>query len=131
MNTIIEIHDSRISQISESDSAVIVHFHPAYLHKSAGRRGRDSGTGWIQEVLLIFPGASVSGAFPEFPCDTMDGELVVNGERHPNFIPVPLDVTGLIKLHLICDSVHTVTIVGRGARLELLGEPRHVEEFQP
>jgi outer membrane protein assembly factor BamB len=32
---------------------VIVHLLPAYPHKSEGRPGADSGTCWVQEVLLI------------------------------------------------------------------------------
>jgi hypothetical protein len=131
VNTIIEIHDSTVAEIRKSDSTVIVHFLPAYLHKSEGRPGSDPGTGWVQEVLLIFAEASVSGGFPDWPCDIMDGELVVNGERHTNSIPVPLKVTGLTELRLICDSVHTVTVRSRGVRLELVGEPRYVEEFKP
>ena len=39
--------------------------------------------------------------------------------------------TGLIELRLICDSVHTVTVRSRGVRLDLVGEPRYVEEFEP
>ncbi len=37
MNTIIEIHDSRVTDIIESDGTVVVHFKTAYLHKSEGR----------------------------------------------------------------------------------------------
>jgi hypothetical protein len=61
----------------------------------------------------------------------MDGELIVCGERHPNLIPVPFETSMLTELRLVCDSVHTVTVTGRGARLELIGEPRYVEEFRP
>lgn len=61
----------------------------------------------------------------------MDGELLLDGERHRNLIPVPFDVAMHTELRLICDSIHTVTIKGRGARLELIGEPRYVEEFRP
>jgi hypothetical protein len=129
MNTIIEIHDSRVAEISERDGTVIVHFQPVYLHKSEGRPGYDSGTGWVQDARLIFSEASVSGDFPDWPCDIMDGEIILDGERHDNLIPVPLDVSKPTELRLICDSVHTVKIIGRGIRLELVGVPRYVEEF--
>ena len=61
----------------------------------------------------------------------MDGEIVVAGERHANLIPVPLEVAKPTELRLICDSIHTVTITSRGVRLELIGEPKYVEEFRP
>jgi hypothetical protein len=129
MNITIEIHDSTVAEISERDGTVIVHFVPAYLHKSEGRPAFDSGTGWVQEVRLIFSGASVSGDFLDWPCDIMDGEIILGGERHRNLIPVPLEVSTPTELRLICDSVHTVTVSGRGVRLELVGEPRYVEDF--
>ena len=106
-----------------------MHFLPAYLHKSEGRPGIDSGTGWIQEARLIFADASVSGVSPQLPCDVKDGELLLGEERHDNEIPVPLNVTASAQLRLVLDSIHTVTVKGHGVRLELLGEPRYVEEF--
>ena len=131
MNTVIEIHDSKVSEITNRDGTVIVHFEPAYLHKSEGRPGFDAGTGWIQEACLIFADAATSGDYPEWPCDVMDGELIVDGERHPNLIPVPFETSMPTELGLVCDSIHTVTVRGRGARLELIGEPSYVEEFRP
>lgn len=109
---------------------MIVHFRPAYLHKSEGRPGIDSSTGWVQDARLIFVDASASGGFPDLPCDVMDGELLVGGERHKNSIPVPLDITHHTELRLVFDSIHSVTVMGRAVRLELLGEPRYVEEFK-
>jgi hypothetical protein len=131
MNTSIEIHDSKITEITNRDGTVMVHFQPAYLHKSEGRPAFDSGTGWVQEARLAFIEGVTSGDFPDWPCDIMDGELIVDGEQHRNLIPVPFEVTTRTELRLICDSVHTVTITGRGARLELIGEARYVEEFRP
>jgi hypothetical protein len=58
----------------------------------------------------------------------MDGEIILGGEQHDNLIPVPLDVSKLAELRLVCDFVHTVTITGRGVRLELVGVPKYVED---
>lgn len=129
MNTTIEIHDSTVAEIGERDGRVVVHFVPAYLHKSEGRPAFDSGTGWVQEVRLIFSEASVSGDFPDWPCNIMGGEIILGGERHRNLIPVPLEVGTPTELRLVCDARHTVTVTGRGVRLELVGEPRYVEDF--
>jgi hypothetical protein len=131
VNTAIEIHDSQVSEIIDLDGAVIVHIQPAYLHKSEGRPGFDSGTGWVQEARLIFTRATTNGDFPDWPCRIMGGELVLDGEIHRNLIPVPLEASGDSELRLVCDSVHTVTIRGRGAKLELIGEPKFIEEFRP
>jgi hypothetical protein len=131
MNTVIEIHDSRVTEIANRNGTVIVHFQPAYLHKSEDRPAFDAGTGWVQEARLIFAEAAASGDYPEWPCDVMDGELIADGERHSNLIPVPFETSMLTELRLVCDSIHTVTVTGRGAKLELIGEPRYVEEFRP
>ena len=129
MNTTIEIHDSKVTNITQHDGTVIVHFLPAYLHKSEGRPGLDAGTGWVQEAQLIFSEASVRGDSPEWPCNLRGGEIIVDGHRHENSIPVPLEVTEPTELRLICDPAHTITVTGRGVRLELIGEPRLVEAF--
>ena|ERR1035437_6910993 len=128
MNSIIEIHDSEVAEIGECDGTVTVHFQSVYLHKSEGRPAYDSGTGWVQEAQLVISEASVSGDFPDWPCSMVGGEIILDGERHCNLIPVPLEVRKLTELRLICDDIHTVTIKGRGVRLELVGVPRYVEE---
>jgi len=130
VNTTIEIHDSTVVEISKQDGTVVVHFLPAYLHKSEGRPAFDSGTGWGQEARLIFSEASVSGNFPDWPCDIMDGEIIVDGKRHDNLIPVPLDVAKFTELRLVCDSIHIVKVTGCGVRLDLIGEPKYIEEVK-
>ncbi len=60
----------------------------------------------------------------------MDGELIVDGERYAGSIPVPLEVARPVELRLMFDSIHTVSVKGGGVRLELVGEPRYVEEFR-
>lgn len=131
MNTVIEIHDSRVVGITNRDDAVIVHFQSAYLHKSEGRPGLDPGTGWVQEARLIFAEATTSGDFPDWPCGLIDGELIAGGERHYNLIPVPFETAMPVELRLTFDSVHVVTVIGPGAKLELVGEPKYIEEFKP
>ena len=129
MNIIIELHDSKIAEIVSRHGTVIVHFLPAYLHKSEGRPGFDAGTGWVQDARLVFEDASISGDLPELPCGVMDGELLVGAERHDNSIPVPFEVTASSKLRIVFNSIHTVTVTGQSVRVELFGEPRYVEEF--
>ncbi|MBN9689581.1 MAG: hypothetical protein J0M24_05030 [Verrucomicrobia bacterium] len=131
MNTIIELHDSTVATIDGQLGEMIVHFRPAYLHKSQGRPGNDAGTGWVQEARLIFGDASVNGEIPDLPCDIMDGALTIDGELHDNHIPMPLDSEAHAELRLVFDSVHAVTVTGRGVRLQLSGEPEYVEEFRP
>lgn len=131
MNAKIEIHDSKVAEISRLDGAVLVHFLPAYLHKSQGRPGLDPGTGWVQEARLLFSDANVSGCLPDLPCDVTDGELLVGAERHDNAIPIPLTAVASTELRLVFDPAHIVLVTGQAVRLELVGEPRYVEPFNP
>jgi hypothetical protein len=129
VNTIIEIHDSTVAEIVCLDDVMVVHFLPAHLHKSEGRPGFDSGTCWTQEARLVVADAAVAGDISNLPRSVADGELVIGGRRHSNEIPVPLESAAITELRLVFDSKQTVTVIGRGARLDLVGEPRYVEEF--
>ena len=120
MNAAVELHDSTVAGIVQRDGTVIVHFQPAYLHKSQGRPGYDAGTGWVQDARLLFDDASVSGGIPDLPCAIMDGEFVVGSEKHANSIPMPLAFTEPAELRLVFDTVHTMTVKGRSVRLEML-----------
>jgi hypothetical protein len=130
MNTIVELHDSTVAEIEMRDGTMIVHFQPAYLHRSEGRPGRDAGDGLVQEARLIFLHAAVSGDIPPLPCNIVDGTFVVGEEWYENSVPVPLENTGSIQLHLEFDR-HKITITADGVRLELCGDPRDVEKFNP
>jgi hypothetical protein len=131
VNTEIEIHDSRVIKIDESDGVVIVHFKPAYLHKSEGRSGINVASGWVQEAKLIFSDATIHGDFSDWPCDLIDGEIIINGARHDNSIPVPLESSGHIEARFVCDEIHVMRIAGCEVRLDLIGEPKFVEGFNP
>jgi hypothetical protein len=130
MNTAIEIHDSRVIGVAMEGGKTVVHFKPAYLHKSTGRPAVDSGTGWVQDANLIFNDGIISGDFPEWPCDIMEGDLIVGSKIFANLIPLPLEVTAPTKLVLVCDVKHTLTVSGRGVKLELIGDPKYVEVFK-
>jgi len=130
MDAIIELHDSRVADIVTRDGTVTVHFATAYLHKSEGRPGCDAGTGWTQPARLVFEDGSLSGSFP-LPCDVADGELILDGERYDNHIPVPLASGAFAELRLVFTSIDTAIVRGRGVRLELVDEPEYVEEFEP
>jgi hypothetical protein len=131
VNSCIELHDSRLSEVLSTDSGVTLHFTPVYLHRSTGRPGLDVGTGWVQDARLLFSNATVTGGPYEWPCDVMDGALVIGAKTHDNEIPVPLEFTGAVELRLAFGPRHTLTVTATKVRLELIGQPRYVEEFTP
>jgi hypothetical protein len=131
LNTSIELHDSRAAEVFREGDSVSLVLAPAYLHRSLGRPGVDSGTGWTQDARLVFGSGALAGVVPELPCDIMDGELSLAGDRYPNEIPIPLQADGPVELHLVFYPGCDVFITGKTVQLELLGEARYVEEFHP
>jgi hypothetical protein len=129
MNISIELHDSCVSDVARGSGTVTVRFAPAYVHKSEGCPGVDPGTGWIQDAALVVDEGALRGTIPDLPCDISDGELKVGDQLHPNAIPLPLDTVEALELKILFVSGDAVVISGRGARLELLGESKYVEDF--
>jgi hypothetical protein len=54
MNSLIELHDSRVSNVTRGAGTVTIRFDPPYLHNSEGRPAVDPGTGWIQKHVEDF-----------------------------------------------------------------------------
>jgi hypothetical protein len=129
MNSLLELHDSRLAGIIRRGAFVCVNFTPAYFHWSAGQPGRDPGEGWVQDATLWFDGAEIVGLIPESPCDIVDGELRVGGEVHLNAVPVPFKSAGSATILMSFSPEHRVAVSGSKAWLELLGDPKFVDEF--
>ena len=133
LNRAIEIHDSVLAAVSFSQGEARLHFSSVYIHKSDGAPLRDAGSGWVQEAVLRIHDATVEGAFSEFPVDLSDGQTRIGQDILDNEIPVPLLHKGEFKLRLqaVRQGQAVVSFTGTGAELELLGEPKYVEEFRP
>lgn len=130
-NRIIELHDSTVSAITIEDRSAIVNFSAAYIHKSEGNPGVDAGSGWIQAARLVIKEGSIKGESISGPDTILDGVLWAGDVEHSNFIPIPFDTLDTVRLQLEFDSGNHVTLSGKGATLELFGEPKFIEEFVP
>ena len=129
MNNEIELHDSVISQMHEIERRMIVEFSPAYVHRSKGKPGIDSGSGWVQDVRMSLTGATPSGNCPLLPETLSEGSLRVGGLERHNLLPVTLQTHGLVELRLVFVTGQEVVISAEAITLELTGEARYVEEF--
>jgi hypothetical protein len=124
----IEIHDSVIDALSLDNGDAVLHFSHLYIHETEGVPGIDAGTGWSQEGNLKINDAVVEGSFSEWPADLHEGQIAVDGTLYENEIPISLDVVGKIELRLQSWS-DVIFIIGKGAKLELVGEATYLEEF--
>src|SRR6476659_3507912 len=88
MRSGLELHDSRVSHIEWVGGDAVIHFSHAYIHKSKGSPGKDTGPGWSQEAQLIMQGASSLAPSPRLPNTISEGYLEVGGIKH-QLIPRP------------------------------------------
>ena len=134
MNQMIELHDSEIAITWFDDGAAIIIFSHAYIHRSEGEPGRDSGTGWTQRAELIIGEATQVDLPRAWPCSIYSGSLELNDVVHKNEIPIPLAHVGNVRLKLDIadadDNYLSVEFVGNNAHLTLLGQARYVEDFR-
>ena len=130
-NRAIEIHDSTLDAVSVHDGQAVLRFSSVYIHESAGTPGVDAGSGWVQEALLRIGDADFKRSFSKVPADLLDGYIMLGAAILNNEIPIPLNHKGIVELRLESWNDEVVLITGSGADLELIGEPKYVEEFRP
>ena len=128
MKSGLELHDSRVSHIDLVDGVASVHFSHAYIHKSAGKPGRDGRTGWSQEALLILSEVEKFGSMPLLPNTISEGFLEVGGIKH-QLIPLPFRRKVGARLSLVFVDGTKLEIVGNRPFIELGGAPIYLEEF--
>ena len=124
-----ELHDSRVDAVEVSGTNASVHFSHAYVHKSSGAPGRDAGTGWSQEALLVLADVTVSGPLPTLPNSISDGFLEVGGVKHELLI-LPFKLKVVARLYLVFADGSCLDIIGKRPAIELLGQPIFVEDFK-
>jgi hypothetical protein len=129
VNSAIELHDSVISQIHEIGPTVVIEFSPAYVHKSPGKPGVDTGTGWLQSARLTITGAVVSGESPPLPESLWGGSLSLATHEYDILLKVPLNARGQVELNLEFASGQTILVSGEAIALELIGEAQYLENF--
>jgi hypothetical protein len=129
MNREIELHDTRVERIEQADGNIVL-WLSAYMHESAGRPGRDQGTGWNLPARMVIE----NGEFEHPPASLSlwitDGHIAVGDCHFDNFIPLPFDEHGGIRL-LLSGAEGQIAIRGDRAFLEATGPAVYVEEFCP
>jgi hypothetical protein len=124
----LELHDSRIDGIEIGDSEAPLHFSHAYIHRSKGTPGRDSGSGWSQEALLVISAVVITGQLPALPNTISDGCLEVGGVKH-TLLPLPFKRKAAVSLSLVFADGSSLDLSGRGAAVELLGQAIYLEDL--
>jgi hypothetical protein len=127
-NAAVEFHDSEVVRVEVRSQGLAVVLD-AYVHRSSGRPGVDSGSGWSQEAILQFEGASVYGGFQSFPASLRDGSLGTPDGVFSNVIPAPSSFRGPIHLELHGVTGERMTVDAASLELVLSGEAKYLDEF--
>lgn len=128
MNTrAIELHDSTIDAIEETEDGQVILRCTVYVHESADP-GVAAGEGWFQEAEIRIKDGVSDREEVDFPCLLEDGSLSLDGEKF-DLLPCPLEQEGETALLLVPVEGVEFVVRGAGVEIELLGEPGESESF--
>jgi len=129
MNREIELHDTRVERIEQTDGNIIL-WLLAYMHESAGRPGWDRGTGWNLPARLVIENGEFDHPFSSPYLWVTGGHIAVGDRIVEDTIPLPFDEHG--KIHLLLSGAEgQLAIRGNRAYLEETGPAVYVEDFHP
>ena len=120
MEEALELHDSDISQVEESDGELKIVFSGAYILAE--------GKGWMQEAVLLLNGGKVNNLPSQYPVTVSDGFLVVGGQEIPNLLSLPLSLEGECLVKLVLTNGEALEVTGTNPKIQLIGERKFVEE---
>ena len=126
----IELHDSELASIRPELNDIRFELRPAYIHKSAGIPGTDSGQGGWQDVDIVVRGTTVPRSTSDLPADLDGGSLSVGVEAWNNVIPIPLERNGSTIFELELMNGRQVTIQSHGVSIAAIGEANFCETFR-
>ena len=128
MGSVLELYDARLSYIRFVEDEAEIHFSYAYIHKTKGVPGRDTGTGWSQEAVLFLRNAQAPEPLPPLPNVIVEGYLEVNGIRY-ELIPLPFDREESCLLHLEFTDDTVFDVRGDHPLIKLEGAKVFLESF--
>ena len=127
-NAALEFHDSEVVRVEVAGQRLAIVLS-GYVHRSPGRPGVDPGSGWSEDTVLQFTGATVQGEFKNLPVSLSDGNLGTPDAVFSNVVPVPSSFQGPIHMELHGVTGERMTVDASGLELVLFGEAEYLDEF--
>src|SRR4051794_18873937 len=122
-NAALEFHDSEVESALPVNDQLVVAFSAAYIHRSAGVPGVDSGEGYVAPLSLIFERASWLGDLQSCQGNLSDGEVRVDGRRF-RMLPLPFLGEGSVTAKLHFQNGSSLEIGAALVRCEPTGRER-------
>jgi hypothetical protein len=129
MNEALELHDSTVESVQREGGVLRVSLRTAYVHRSSGRPGVDSGEGYAQAVDLLFSEARVEvhGACVGV---LSSGSISCDGRTSDNLVPLPLSQAGNIQATFEFASGGVLRVLAIACASSEKGEARFVEKYE-
>lgn len=129
MNEALELHDSAAESVQREAGVLRIALRPAYVHRSAGTPGTDSGVGYVQPIDLLFSEARVE------ICGVCMGKLssgsiLCNGRTADNLVPLPLNEAGDIQAIFEFTSGGVLKVWALACASSVQGEAIYVEAYE-
>jgi hypothetical protein len=124
----IEFHDSSVAAARLVAGILELSLSPAYIHRSLGTPGIDSGEGHLGEVVLELANATVIGNLDVVRGRNSDGALSVNGATY-TVVPLPFASANSASLSLALESGATLEIRASSVQVASVGPTTYVEPF--
>jgi hypothetical protein len=124
MREAIELHDSEVLSVAIAGDSLRLRIH-AYIHRFPDRPG-ETGTGWSQQVELVFISAALVEYLPELPCELSHGGITAAVTLN-NLIPLPCEIEGDLEFAALDFRGNQLLIHASGLSIERCGQPTFVE----
>jgi len=128
MSSVLELYNARVSYLRFAGGEAEIHFSYAYIYKAKGLPGRDPGTGWSQEAVLLLEAARMAEPLPPLPNIVAEGYLDVGGSRY-ELIPLPFERENSCLLYLEFTDATVLEIRGEHPLIKLVGDKVFLEDF--
>ncbi len=129
MNSAIEFHDSTVADIRAVAGALHLDLPSAYVHRSIGQPGIDSGTVFLQPAEVVFSNATHKEAGGPCGGSISDASISVNGREFANMVPLPFTAQGTVSASFIFTSGGVLSVNGTGVSCQVSGEAVLVEAY--
>lgn len=128
-NTSLEFHDSEVRSVELREGSLIVMFSAAYVHRSTGRPGVDSGSGYVQSVEMEFLGAAWEGSIAECVGRLSSGKVISGGIAR-SLIELPFASGGPVSAELQFANGSLLSVKAQKLVCRVAGEANFVEVFR-
>ena len=129
LNVALEFHDSEVRSVESHGDSLIVMFSAAYVHRSVGRPGIDSGSGYVQSVEMQFSDATWDGPLTECVGSLSNGRVISSGVAL-SMIELPFASTGPVSAELQFANGSLLSVKAQKLVCQFAGEPNFVEAFR-